>query len=110
MRCPDIRLGRKPVSNKSLFDLRQYLGNIPVIEAENSKTVKRNLVDEIDKSLPDLRNPASVIIQMVGINVRDHGYGRRKLQKRAVRLICLCHEKLSLTKFGIGPQCVQLSA
>ena len=53
---------------------------------------------------------AAVEIQVVGVDVGDHGDGRRELQERAVRLVGLGHQELPLAQLGVGPQGVELAA
>src|SRR5262249_49297404 len=59
-----------------------------VVEAEHGRAVERDLVHEAQEGLLDVREVA-VGVEVLAVDVRDHGDGRRQLQERAVGLVGL---------------------
>ena len=98
----DVGLGPQPIGDKTLFHTREEGLDILLVEAQDRGPVKGDLIDELKKGLLNMCQVA-VVIQMLGINGCHHSQGGRKLEKRPVALICLCHQEVSPPQLRIGP-------
>src|SRR5579884_491050 len=87
-------LGVLAVSYGSTVNEREHLLHVLVIEAQNGSAVKRNLINELAEGEPDVLD-AGVMVQMLAIDVGDHGQYRRQLQERAIALVRLDHQKFA---------------
>ena len=98
-----IGLAVEPVGGQALAHLRDDRLDVWVVETEDREPVERHLVDEVDKGRADLVEIA-VVVEMVGIDIGDHGDRRRKFEERAVGLVGLGDQELPLAELGVGPE------
>ena len=68
--------------------------HVRVIEAEHREAVERDLLDELDERVLELLVRA-VVVEVLGVDVRDDGDRRREPQERAVALVGLGDEQVA---------------
>jgi hypothetical protein len=90
-----IRLGAGAVRDGAAPDGRQNSLHVIVVHADDGRTVKRNLVDELDERGADFVE-RGVVIQVLAIDVGDDSQDRRELQERAVALVGFHHQKVAV--------------
>jgi hypothetical protein len=89
-----VGLGRNAVGDVAPRNAGQDVLHVRVIEAHHSEAIERDAARELDERVFDLFVRA-VMIEVLGIDVRDHGDGRREAQERAVAFVRLGDEQIS---------------
>ncbi len=78
-----------------------------LVAAEYGETIKRHLIDKIQKGVFYLVQ-VFVVIQVFLVEGSHHGYGRRELQECTVAFIGFGHQELAVAQAGIAAQMVYL--
>ena len=107
--CLVIGLGAHAVGLVALLDLRDERLDVRLVQAEDRHAVERHLVDEREEGRLDLVD-VPVIVEMLRVDVGDHGDGRRELEEAPVALVRLGDKELSLPELGVRAEGVQLAA
>ena len=93
----DARLVREAVGHHPPLDPRQDVLHRRVVEAQHGAAVEGDLVHEAEEGLLDVGEVA-VGVEVLAVDVGDHGQGRGELEERAVRLVGLRHQELALAQ------------
>ncbi len=72
-----------------------------IVQTYYGEPVEWDLVDEVDKGLPNGVHVA-VVIHVFLVHIGDDRYGRRKGHERTITLIRLRHKDIPLPQFCIG--------
>ena len=78
------------VGDDSPIEGRQHLLYVFVIQAEDCRAIKRNLLHELNKCSTDL-DDGWIVVQVFVIDVRHNGQNRAQLEKRSIALVGLHH-------------------
>ena len=78
---------------------RRISGSMPctlaIVQADDDRAVERHLVDELDEGGADVVE-RRVVVQVLAIDVGDHGDDRRELQEGAVALVGFHHQEIAV--------------
>src|SRR5437667_165332 len=98
-----IRARRQAVRDEALLEARDQHLDVRLVEAQHRRAVERHLVDEGQEAFPD-RVERAPVVEVLGVDRRDHGDGRREGEERAVRLVGLGDEEVALTEPGVASE------
>src|SRR6185503_346517 len=101
VQCLDFGLRAPAVSDDAAPHERQNALHVLIRQTEDNRTVKRNFVDELDKSRSNIVE-RGITVQMLPVDVGDHRQNRGELQKGAVALIRLHHQKIAFAYPRVG--------
>src|SRR5215467_4111616 len=93
----------------ALHDFRKQRAKPLVIGTQDSQSIKRHLVDELQKTLGDALH-AAVMIEMFTVKIRHGHDGRRKTQERAITFIRFRDKELSPSQPGMASQSINFSS
>ena len=105
----EIRLAGEPVSHQAFFDLGNHPLQVMIIETQHDQPVEWHLVDKIDKGRANLIE-ILVVVEMVLIDIGDHGNGRRQLQERTIRFVGLGNQELALAELCVRTDRIKSAA
>ena len=91
------------------LDPRQDLLHVRMIHAEDSEPVEGDPVGELHEGFLHVRVRA-VVIEVLGVDVRDDGDGRREAEERAVALVGLGHEQIARAQARVRSERVHFAA
>ena len=80
----------------AVLDAPDEFLHLGMIEAHDGKAIERDVLDELLVGLPNLPERA-IVVEMLGIDIGDHGDVGRQLQEGAVRFVGLDHHPLTST-------------
>ena len=106
---PVIGLVRDAVRHVAARHSRQDVLHVRVIDAQRRKPVEGDAVDELDEGVLDVLVRA-VVVEVLGVDVRDDGDRRRELEERAIALVGLRDEQVARSEPGVRPERVDLTA
>ncbi len=89
------------VRDGAAFDLRQDLLYVLIVQAQESRAVKRDFVDELGKRFADFLD-AGVMVEMLAIDVGDDRENWRQLQERTIAFVRFHHQKFALADTRVG--------
>ncbi len=101
IRRHQVRLGRESVGGGPPGQLGKDRLDARVVQAEDRETPEGDVVGEGHEGLLDGRE-ASVVIEVLGLDVGDHGDHRSQTQEGAVALVRLGHQEVSAAELGAG--------
>src|SRR5690242_3855152 len=88
----EVRLRNHAVGDRPPPDRGENLLHILLVETHDGGAVERHLIYEFRECRSNLRD-RGVVIEMLAVDVRDHGENGRELQERAVTLVRLHHQQ-----------------
>src|SRR6202044_2523274 len=74
------------VSNDAAIHQGKKLLNVLVVQAQDGRPVERHLLNKLEECGADLHN-GRIVIQVLAIDVRNHGQDRAQLQERSIALV-----------------------
>ena len=90
-----------PVSDDAAIHQRKKLLDVFVVQAQDGRAVERHLLDELEERGANL-DDGRIVIQMLAVDVGDHGQDRAELQKRAVAFVGFHHQEIALAHARVG--------
>src|SRR5690242_14090612 len=76
-RSRNIGLSRRPKADYPPSQLRDDRLYVRIVQTRNNRSIKRNAIGKLDKTLLDLLDTSSEMIEMIGIDVRHYRDRRR---------------------------------
>ena len=107
---PVVGVRSYPVGDVWPVYARQDLPDAGVIGADDDQSVKRQAVQEIDEIVLQGLVTAAAVLQVVGVDIRQHRVHRRQVQEGGVTLVRLRHDIFPLAEPGMGTGHVQAPA
>ncbi len=104
-----IVAGVDPVGDRAAADARRQAHQARVVGAEDDEAVERHPLGELDERGLEAGHRA-VVIEVLLVQVRDHGDRRRQAHERAVGLVGLGDEELAVAQAGVGLERVDAAA
>ncbi len=101
---------RDPVRENAAVRLAREIGDFEIIDAEHRDAVERQPMQEIRERLAHAIEIARVVLEMIGIDVRDDRDHRRQQQERAVGFIRFGDEILARTEARVSAGGNELAA
>ena len=105
----DSRLAWRCRRSRAVARCGQNLLHRGVVEAEHAEAIKGDGVCVLEKCRLD-RVVRPVVVEVLGVDVRDDGDGRRQLQETTVALVGLRDEEVSLAQARVGAEGVDLAS
>ena len=97
----DVGLRGGAVRNGAAADFGEQALHVGVVEADDHGAVERHLVDELDEG-GAYGVERRVVIQMLAIDVGDHGDDGREFEEGAVALVGFHHQEIAAPHAGVG--------
>ena len=101
-----VCLTAEAVGYNAPLDARYDGLHVRIFEAQNGGAIEGYLVGERHKCLLDLRE-IGVMVQVLSVDVRDHGNSGAQFQKGAVAFVSLGHQKVPFSKPGVAADSIQ---
>src|SRR5437867_5415677 len=101
-----VSLAAEAVGHNTPLDSGYDGLHVRIFEAQNGGAIEGYLVGERHKCRLDLRE-IGVMVQVLSVDVRDHGNGGAQFQKGPVALVRLCHQKVPFSKPGVAADSIQ---
>ena len=101
IRRHQVRLGREPIGGGPPGQLGKDRLDARVVQTEDRETPEGNPVGEGHERLLN-RRKASVVIEVLRLDIGDHRDHRSQAQEGAVALVRLGHQKVSGAELGAG--------
>ena len=95
-----IRILGKPVGHHGPGHGRNHFRDRLIIQAKHRRTVKRQMVRELQEGFLQIFEAVFVSFEMIPVNVGDQGDDRLKQQERAIAFICLRYQVFTLYRDG----------
>ena len=103
-----VGLRRDPVRDVATLDLGQDVLDVGVVEAQDRQAVERHPRAELDeRRLEDV--VAVPVVEVLGVDVGDHGHGGGQVHEAAVALVGLGHQQVSAAEPRVGPERLHLA-
>src|SRR5438067_4577340 len=99
-----VGVGRRPVGDEALADVRHQGAHRHAVEAEDGQAVERDAVDELEIRLAHPVH-VPVVVEVLAVDVGDDGDDRREEEEGAVALVGLGDQELPLAETGVAPEC-----
>ena len=97
----DIGLSRRSVSDGAPADLRKHPCTLRIVQADNHRSVKWHLVDELEKGGAD-GVQIGVVIQVFAVHVGDHRDDRRQLEEGAIAFVGFHYQEIAMPNARVG--------
>src|SRR5262249_23624662 len=98
-----VRARGEAIRDEPLLEPGNEHLDVRLIEAEHSRAIERHLVDEGQEALAD-RLERAPVVEVLGVDGRDDGDRGGERQERAVRLVGLGDEEVTLAEPGVAPE------
>ena len=76
--------------------------NLWMVDANNRKAIERHVLDELDKRVLHCVE-ASIMFEMLGVDVRDHRDRSVEPQKASIAFVCLDHPPVAFAEPAFDP-------
>ncbi|OIQ72553.1 hypothetical protein GALL_458230 [mine drainage metagenome] len=105
----EVHLGMGAVGAHLALEAGPHRRGMGIIQAQEHRTIEGHLVGEGHEGILDLLQVA-VVIQVLAINVGDHGEGGIQQQEAAIALVRLGHQEGPLAQLGVAADGAELAA
>ena len=99
---PVVRRVIQPIGHHGPADLGQDAARARIVHAQHREAIKRQLLQKFDEVPAEAGQIAAVGLQVIGVDIGDHGDDRVEMQKRGVAFIRLGHDILPAAKPRVG--------